>query len=150
MEKFINFILIGIVGKYIHLWGETTQIVVLALASAGIIAAAYLLGSLNFAIIISARQYKQDIRNFGSKNLGGGNAGRVLGKKAGVAVMTMDILKVAFAIAIASFMEYTRFLNSSAVSLSTSKYKSILNHSIKVFVCGSSLIVMYSMQSLRI
>ncbi len=67
----------------------------------------YLLGSIPFALVIGKVFFKKDIRNFGSKNLGGGNAGRVLGKKAGVAVMTMDILKVAFAIAIASFMEYS-------------------------------------------
>lgn len=38
---------------------------------------------------------------FAEKNrilLGGGNAGRVLGKKAGLTVMALDILKVAFAI----------------------------------------------------
>ena len=58
----------------------------------------YLLGSVPFALVIGKVFYKTDIRNFGSRNLGGGNAGRVLGKKAGVAVMTMDILNVALAI----------------------------------------------------
>ena len=67
----------------------------------------YLLGSIPFALVIGKVFFKKDIRNFGSKNLGGGNAGRVLGKKAGIAVMTMDILKVAFAIAIASLMKYS-------------------------------------------
>ena len=67
----------------------------------------YLLGSIPFALVIGKVFFKKDIRNFGSKNLGGGNAGRVLGKKAGVAVMTMDILKVALAIGIASFMKYS-------------------------------------------
>lgn len=62
----------------------------------------YILGSIPFALVIGKLFYKTDIRNYGSKNLGGGNAGRVLGKKAGVAVMTMDILKVALAIFIAS------------------------------------------------
>lgn len=41
----------------------------------------YLLGSIPFALVIGKVFYKTDIRNFGSKNLGGGNAGRVLGKK---------------------------------------------------------------------
>lgn len=58
----------------------------------------YLLGSVPFALVIGKIFYRTDIRNYGSKNLGGGNAGRVLGKKAGVAVMTLDILKVALAI----------------------------------------------------
>lgn len=61
----------------------------------------YLLGSIPFALIIGKVFFKKDIRQHGSKNLGGGNAGRVLGKKAGVAVMILDILKVTLAIFIA-------------------------------------------------
>lgn len=63
--------------------------------------AGYLLGSVPFALVIGKVFYKTDIRQRGSGNLGGGNAGRVLGKKAGLAVMTLDILKVTFAIWIA-------------------------------------------------
>ena len=61
----------------------------------------YLLGSIPFALVIGKVFYQTDIRNYGSKNLGGGNAGRVLGKKAGLAVMTLDILKVTLAVFIA-------------------------------------------------
>lgn len=62
----------------------------------------YFLGSIPFALVIGKIFYKTDIRNYGSKNLGGGNAGRVLGKKAGLAVMTLDILKVTLAIFLTS------------------------------------------------
>ena len=62
----------------------------------------YLLGSIPFALVIGKVFYKTDIRQHGSGNLGGGNAGRVLGKKAGLAVMTMDILKVAITIFLTS------------------------------------------------
>lgn len=62
----------------------------------------YLLGSIPFALVIGKFFYKKDIRNYGSKNLGGSNAGRVLGKKAGLAVMTLDILKVTMAIFVTS------------------------------------------------
>lgn len=62
----------------------------------------YFLGSIPFALVIGKVFYHTDIRNYGSKNLGGGNAGRVLGKKAGLAVMTLDILKVTFAIFLTS------------------------------------------------
>lgn len=62
----------------------------------------YLLGSIPFALVIGKVFYKTDIRNHGSGNLGGGNTGRVLGKKAGLAVMTLDILKVSFAVGLAS------------------------------------------------
>ena len=68
----------------------------------------YFLGSIPFALVIGKVFYKKDIRNYGSGNLGGGNAGRVLGKKAGLAVMTMDILKVTFAI----FLISDAFYNS--------------------------------------
>lgn len=65
----------------------------------------YLLGSIPFALVIGKVFFKKDIRNYGSGNLGGGNAGRVLGKKAGVSVMIMDILKVTFAVFLCSFMQ---------------------------------------------
>jgi len=58
----------------------------------------YLIGSIPFALVIGKVFYKTDIRHYGSGNLGGGNTGRVLGKKAGVAVMTLDILKVSFVV----------------------------------------------------
>lgn len=67
-------------------------------------AVGYLLGSVPFALIIGRVFFKKDIRCFGSKNLGGGNAGRVLGKKAGLAVMTLDLLKVTLALLPASLM----------------------------------------------
>lgn len=60
----------------------------------------YLFGSIPSALIIGQVFYKKDIRNYGSGNLGGTNAGRVLGKKAGIAVIVMDLLKVIIAIAI--------------------------------------------------
>ena len=53
----------------------------------------YIVGSVPWALIIGKVFYKKDIREFGSGNLGGSNAGRVLGKKAGIAVMVLDALK---------------------------------------------------------
>ena len=61
----------------------------------------YVIGSIPFALIVGKVFFKTDIREHGSGNLGGGNTGRVLGKKAGVAVMTLDILKVAFVVFLA-------------------------------------------------
>ena len=65
----------------------------------------YFLGSIPFALVIGKVFYKKDIRQFGSGNLGGSNAGRVLGKKAGLSVMTLDVLKVTITILLASFLE---------------------------------------------
>ena len=53
----------------------------------------YLFGSIPWALIIGKVFYKKDIRNYGSGNLGGTNAGRVLGKTAGVTVIVLDVLK---------------------------------------------------------
>ena len=65
----------------------------------------YFIGSIPLALVIGKVFYKTDIRQHGSGNLGGGNAGRVLGKKAGLAVMPMDILKVTLAVFMTSFFE---------------------------------------------
>ena len=74
----------------------------------------YLIGSIPFALVIGKVFYKTDVREHGSKNLGGGNTGRVLGKKAGLSVMTMDILKVSFVVFLA-----TRLCgNDQAIALS--------------------------------
>lgn len=54
----------------------------------------YLIGSVPFAYVIGKVFYGTDVRQHGSGNLGGSNTGRVLGARAGVAVMTMDLLKV--------------------------------------------------------
>ena len=63
----------------------------------------YFIGAIPFALVVGRVFYDTDIRNYGSGNLGGGNAGRVLGKKAGIVVMTLDILKVTIAIFLTSF-----------------------------------------------
>ena len=54
----------------------------------------YLIGAVPFAFVIGKVFYHTDVRQHGSGNLGGSNTGRVLGPKAGVAVMTLDLLKV--------------------------------------------------------
>ena len=62
---------------------------------------AYLLGSLNFSIILSEVVKKKDIRDSGSGNAGATNMLRTYGKKAAVGTMIGDILKVALGIIIA-------------------------------------------------
>jgi glycerol-3-phosphate acyltransferase PlsY len=59
--------------------------------------AAYLLGSINFAILISGITYKQDIRNFGSKNAGMTNMMRTYGKSAAILTLVGDALKAVLA-----------------------------------------------------
>ena len=65
---------------------------------------AYLFGSIPWALVIGKVFYKTDIRNHGSGNLGGSNAGRVLGKKAGVAGIALDALKALLSVVLAKVM----------------------------------------------
>lgn len=60
----------------------------------------YLLGSIPFALVIGKVFYNVDVREHGSGNLGGTNAGRTLGKKAGVSVAVLDVLKATLAMAL--------------------------------------------------
>ena len=54
---------------------------------------AYIIGSLPSGLWVGKLFYNMDIREHGSGNLGGTNTFRTLGKKAGLAVTIMDILK---------------------------------------------------------
>jgi glycerol-3-phosphate acyltransferase PlsY len=54
---------------------------------------AYLCGSIPTAVWIGQAFYNIDVREYGSGNAGATNTFRVLGKKAGIPVMLLDILK---------------------------------------------------------
>lgn len=54
---------------------------------------AYLLGSIPTAVWIGQAFYNIDVREYGSGNAGATNTFRVLGTKAGIAVMVIDIAK---------------------------------------------------------
>jgi glycerol-3-phosphate acyltransferase PlsY len=54
---------------------------------------AYLFGSIPTAVLIGKAFYNIDVREYGSGNAGATNTFRVLGKKAGIPVMLIDILK---------------------------------------------------------
>lgn len=60
----------------------------------------YLFGSVPYALVIGKVFYHTDIRTQGSGNLGGTNAGRVLGKAAGISVSVLDVLKAAIVVVI--------------------------------------------------
>ncbi len=53
----------------------------------------YLLGSINFAVVISRLRFHDDIRNHGSGNAGATNMIRTYGKSAGVMTFVGDLLK---------------------------------------------------------
>lgn len=72
---------------------QTRGPVLFAVAALFTILVSYLLGSLNFAIIISGKHYRQDIRSHGSKNAGTTNMMRTYGKKAAALTLLGDLLK---------------------------------------------------------
>jgi len=62
---------------------------------------AYLVGSIPSAVWVGRRFYNIDVREYGSGNAGATNTFRVLGKKPGIAVLLMDILKGFLAVKLA-------------------------------------------------
>lgn len=64
------------------------------------IASAYLLGSLNFAVIVSKERYHDDIREHGSGNGGTTNMLRTFGNRAAVLTLVGDMVKAVIAVTI--------------------------------------------------
>lgn len=64
----------------------------------------YLLGSLNFALILSGKMYKDDIRKHGSKNAGTTNMMRTYGNKAAGLTILGDMLKAIVSVVIGAFL----------------------------------------------
>jgi glycerol-3-phosphate acyltransferase PlsY len=79
---------------------ETTIII-------SLLVAAYFLGSIPTAVWWGKRYYGIDVREFGSGNAGATNTFRVLGKKAGIPVLCIDIVKGTLAVLLAHFSPYT-------------------------------------------
>ena len=71
----------------------------------------YLYGSIPFALVIGIVFYNTDVRESGSGNLGGTNAGRVLGKKAGISVIVLDALKAVIIFYLSSYLSLKFNLN---------------------------------------
>ncbi len=91
---------------------------------------AYLLGSLNFSIIISKLTLKKDVRDFGSGNAGTTNSLRVMGIKKTLIVILGDILKGVAAVLIATAI-FAEDVNATVRSLAG--FSCILGHTYPVF-----------------
>lgn len=68
---------------------------------------AYLLGSIPSAVWIGKRIFNVDVREHGSGNAGATNTFRVLGKKAGIVVFSIDLLKAFIATNLILFFSYS-------------------------------------------
>ena len=64
---------------------------------------AYILGSIPTAVWVGTIFYKKDVREYGSGNAGATNTFRVLGAKAGIPVLLIDVLKGFLAVYLANF-----------------------------------------------
>lgn len=68
------------------------------------LAGAYMIGSIPSAVWIGQALYGIDVREYGSGNAGATNTFRVLGKKAGIPVLILDILKGFLALQLVEFV----------------------------------------------
>ena len=70
----------------------------------------YLIGSISFALLL-AKFKGIDLREFGSGNLGATNAGRALGKKFGIVVYWLDMIKGALPVLLARIIFVRQYQN---------------------------------------
>lgn len=91
---------------------------------------AYLLGAIPSGLWLGKRVYHKDIRTLGSGNIGTTNTFRVLGKKAGLIVLFMDMFKGTFAAALPYlFGSFSHpFYNPLLIGLAA-----VIGHSFSVF-----------------
>ena len=75
----------------------------------------YLLGSLNFGVMISQQHYRDDVRTHGSGNAGATNMLRTYGLKAGVLTILGDLFKTVFAIFIGAILGGFGYLGGISV-----------------------------------
>ncbi len=93
----------GFLGRFLETREIASGTAFLALVIFGFLAlslSSYLLGSCNFAIIISKLFYHEDIRSFGSGNAGMTNMLRTYGKAAAVGTFIADALKAVLSVLI--------------------------------------------------
>ncbi|MBP3369011.1 MAG: glycerol-3-phosphate 1-O-acyltransferase PlsY [Clostridia bacterium] len=88
----------GLIGYYFNKSGTSVPLL-LSLALVFVyVFIPYLLGSINSAIIVSKKMYKDDVRNHGSGNAGFTNMMRTYGKSAAIITFAGDILKTVVSI----------------------------------------------------
>ena len=84
----------GIIGqRFLNDPSDKTALTLMIIGVVLVVICSYLLGSINFAIIVSGKRFKEDIRSHGSKNAGMTNMLRTYGKRAAGLTLAGDALK---------------------------------------------------------
>ena len=101
--------------------------------SAIIAIVAYLIGSINFSVILSKKMAGFDVREKGSGNAGTTNMLRSVGKKAAAITLVCDILKGVVAILIAMIMNKIFKDSNGALLVQIAGVAVILGHTFPIF-----------------
>ena len=94
---------------------------------------AYLIGSINFSVIISKKMAGFDVREKGSGNAGTTNMLRAVGKKAAAITLICDILKGVVAILIAMLIGKILKSSNTALLVQIAGVAVILGHTFPIF-----------------
>ena len=94
-----------------------------------LLAAAYLLGSIPFGLILAKLFAGSDIRNSGSGNIGATNVARVVGPVAGILTLVLDAAKGAAAVWLAG-----RFSEQNSTALMLAGVFALLGHCFPVWL----------------
>lgn len=91
----------------------------------------YLMGSIPVSLIVSKKIFKFDIRDYGSKNMGGTNVGRVMGKKWGVIVVFLDAVKTFLPVLVVSLL--AKDIKNYQIIVYATGFASLLGHCYPIF-----------------
>ena len=95
---------------------------------------AYLIGSINFSVIISKKFAGFDLREKGSGNAGSTNVLRTVGKKAALITLILDILKGIVAIVLAFLMgKYVKDIDNPSLLIQIAGILVIIGHTFPIF-----------------
>ena len=94
---------------------------------------AYLIGSVNFSVILSKKMAGFDVREKGSGNAGTTNMLRSVGKKAAALTLICDVLKGVVAILIAMFIGWVFKVENQSLLVQIAGIAVVLGHTFPIF-----------------
>ncbi len=94
---------------------------------------AYLIGSINFSVILSKKMAGFDVREKGSGNAGTTNMLRSVGKKAAALTLICDVLKGIVAILIAMFIGWAFKIENQSLLVQIAGIAVVLGHTFPIF-----------------